>query len=398
MGVDAVDDTINDNLGHGQQTSITTIDTRCPTCRRISNQEGVKFEEKPEVLNGERSESKAVPGGKEGPIGVLKPIEERDYYVPVMNNGETIGERIKLVENPLFDSNATKGAERMEDPQGAGRDNKAPNPKLGMEAPHEKQGKVSNLKSPLVTSPAGKTSKMNSRRDHACENASMAKTITDPPGRSVPVNSPKNIAGQAKPNAAQKMQFGLDKGKGAAQSKIPPQNQWNMNKLASNLFQGDTRESSGLEKGEIKNVKEEDQGVDFEKKREKGKQVEEQNNGGGYKQEIKTKEEGVGRGSYYGVLKTNVDGDGDMSSSTEEGEVNESDEEFNASYEKSEEEEDDIRVTEEDRWADDGMDAGHSLRLLQHAFLFSFAYYCCFSGAKVGSARNAKALADLSWE
>lgn len=34
------------------------------------------------------------------------------------------------------------------------------------------------------------------------------------------------------------------------------------------------------------------------------------------------------------------------SSSTEEGEVNESDEEFNASYEKSEEEEDDIRVTE----------------------------------------------------
>lgn len=75
------------------------------------------------------------------------------------------------------------------------------------------------------------------------------------------------------------------------------------------LFKG---ESSGLEKGEIKNVKEEDQGVDFEKKREKGKQVEEQNNGRGYKQEIKTKKEGVGRGSYYGVLETNVDGDGDL--------------------------------------------------------------------------------------
>nr|GMD51197.1 hypothetical protein Iba_chr11bCG0010 [Ipomoea batatas] len=116
------------------------------------------------------------------------------------------------------------------------------------------------------------------------------------------------------------------------------------------LFRGET---SGVGRGGIKKPEGENQREDLEKTKDSWKEVEGDRRG--FKKEVKTKNknQGVGKGSYYDVLGTDVDGDGDLydtsqfrtdwdpgkredneSSSTEEGELNESDEEFNASIEK----------------------------------------------------------------
>nr|GMC62031.1 hypothetical protein Iba_chr02cCG0010 [Ipomoea batatas] len=267
---------------------------------------------------------------KEVRPGVLKPPGERDFFVPAKSDGMA--------------TEAGKGSN--------GGDMKGDPNSMKMENTRGNNGKVSSLNPSRVGSPATKTRNVDSRREHACGNASMAKAAAETPSRRAPVrdNVPKEPVANAGPKSGgmhwnkvptggqtwkkeggpavgpQPQPQGGGKGtqnqrKEAAEvmqqtvqnqeKKEPAANLWQEEKKKGpqrELFRGET---SGVGKEGAKKPEGENQRED-PKTKEGWKEVEGDRKG--IRKEVKTKNmnQGVGRGSYYDVLGTDVDGDGDQ--------------------------------------------------------------------------------------
>nr|GMD04661.1 hypothetical protein Iba_chr06aCG20440 [Ipomoea batatas] len=216
-----------------------------------------------------------------------------------------------------------------------------------MENTRGNHGKVSSLNPSRVSSPATKIHNVDSRRDHACGNASMAKAVAETPSRRAPVwdNVPKEPVANARPKPggmhwnkvptggqtwkkeggptvgpqpqSQPQPQGGGKGiqnqrKGAAEvmqqtvqnqeKKEPAANLWQEEKKKGpqrELFRGET---SGVGRDGAIKPEGENQREDLEKIKEGWKEVEGDRRG--IRKEVKTKNknQGVGRGSYYDVL------------------------------------------------------------------------------------------------
>nr|GMC98806.1 hypothetical protein Iba_chr05dCG19630 [Ipomoea batatas] len=116
----------------------------------------------------EKLEAKVTSGEeerKEVRPGVLNPPGERDFFVPAKSDGMA--------------TEAGKGSN--------GGDMKGDLSSMKMENTRGNNGKVSSLNPSRVGSPAMKIRNVDSRREHACGNASMAKAVAETPNRRAPV-------------------------------------------------------------------------------------------------------------------------------------------------------------------------------------------------------------------
>nr|GMD31100.1 hypothetical protein Iba_chr09aCG13350 [Ipomoea batatas] len=267
------------------------------------------------VTSGEEERKEVRPG-------VLNPPGERDFFVPAKSDGMA--------------TEAGKGSN--------GGDMKGDLSSMKMENTRGNNGKVSSLNPSRVGSPAMKIRNVDSRREHACGNASMAKAVAETPNRRAPVwdnvsKEPVGMHWNKVPTGGQtwKKEGGpavgpqpqpQGGGKGTQnqrkeaaevmqqtvqnqEKKEPAANLWQEEKRKGpqrELFRGET---SGVGMEGAKKSEGENQREDL-KTKEGWKEVEGDRRG--IRKEVKTKNvnQGVGRGSYYEVLGTDVDGDGDL--------------------------------------------------------------------------------------
>nr|GMD31563.1 hypothetical protein Iba_chr09bCG0040 [Ipomoea batatas] len=272
---------------------------------------------KAKATSGEEERTEARPG-------VLKPPGERDFFVSAKSNGMATEAK-----------KGTNGGDMKGDPSS-----------VKMENTRGNHGKVSSLNPSRVGSPATKIHNVDSRREHACGNASMAKDVAETPSRRAPVSKEpvggmhwnkvptggqtwKKEGGPAvgpQPQSQPQPQGG---GKGVQnqrkeaaevmqqtvqnqEKKEPAAKLWQEEKKKGpqrELFRGET---SGVGRDGAIKPEGENQREDLQKTKEGWKEVEGDRRG--IRKEVKTKNknQGVGRGSYYDVLGTDVDGDGDL--------------------------------------------------------------------------------------